>query len=396
MRCLIVERYPERLGAPKAHALSPRSLEICRQFNLDTKKIRHLGTKRRDAFWVNFLTNLNGQQVGVLPYERMDVGVLNDTPEMIHNIPQPVFEQFITDVLAKDPSVDIRKGVSFVSLEQGLEGVTTTVEERATGHQYQIRSRYLIACDGAKSRVRSFLRIECDGEDSYETMMTIHFNANLRHIVGERVGMLHWLMDPLASGFIIAYDLEGNAVLISNFDAEKFPVERWNQELCRQVVVGALGTEVPFDILSYRPWLLSRKVAKSYRLGNTFLAGDAAHSFPPTGGLGLNSGLGDVHNLAYKIAFVLHGLAGDGLLDTYEAERQQVALVNSMQSVKNGKKIFALLKTLEMGEDVLAARKNLYANIKDPEKIKIIDQGVEDQREHFDNVFLLRPSFGSC
>lgn len=82
VKCLIIERYPERLGAPKAHALSPRSLEICRQFNLDVRKIRQLGTKRADAFWVNFLTNLSGESVGVLPYERMDVGVLEHTPEV--------------------------------------------------------------------------------------------------------------------------------------------------------------------------------------------------------------------------------------------------------------------------------------------------------------------------
>ncbi|KIW65494.1 hypothetical protein PV04_07751 [Phialophora macrospora] len=307
---------------------------------------------------------------------------------MILNIPQPAFEKFATDVLVKDPNVDIRKGVSFASLEQDIDGVTTIVEERATGVRFQIRSRYLIACDGTKSKVRTFLGIESDGEDSYETMMTIHFNADLRPIVGERVGMLHWIMDPLASGFIIAYDLSGNAVLISNFDANLYPVESWNQELCRKVVVSALGVDVPFDILSYRPWLLSRRVARSYRRRNVFLAGDAAHSFPPTGGLGLNSGLADVHNLAYKIAFVLKRQAGDSLLDTYETERRPVAIVNSMQSVKNGKQIFALLKTLGIGEDLVAARTNLYANIKDPEKMKAIELGVEEQREHFDNLEL--------
>lgn len=82
VKCLVVEKYPERLGAPKAHALSPRSLEICRQFHLDTKKIRQLGTPRRDAFWVNFLTNLNDKAVGRLPYERMDAEVLEATPEV--------------------------------------------------------------------------------------------------------------------------------------------------------------------------------------------------------------------------------------------------------------------------------------------------------------------------
>lgn len=82
MRSLIVERYPERLGAPKAHALSPRSLEICRQFGLSVERIRQLGTTRADARWVNFLTDLSGEAVGKLPYERMDVGVLEETPEV--------------------------------------------------------------------------------------------------------------------------------------------------------------------------------------------------------------------------------------------------------------------------------------------------------------------------
>ena len=130
---MIIERYPERLGAPKAHALCPRSLEICRQFHIDVRKIRRLGTKRADAYWVHFLTNLAGKSVGVLPYERMDVGVLKHTPEvrwvdlayppfltqkMLHNIPQPVFEQYLTELIADEVNVDLRKGVSFVGLEQ--------------------------------------------------------------------------------------------------------------------------------------------------------------------------------------------------------------------------------------------------------------------------------------
>ena len=82
VKSLIVERYPEKLGAPKAHALSPRSLEICRQFGLDVERIRQLGTNRTDARWVNFLTDLSGEAVGRLPYERMDVGVLEETPEV--------------------------------------------------------------------------------------------------------------------------------------------------------------------------------------------------------------------------------------------------------------------------------------------------------------------------
>ncbi|RKK12150.1 hypothetical protein BFJ68_g10180 [Fusarium oxysporum] len=390
VKVLVIERYPERLGAPKAHALCPRSLEICRQFGLDIDHIRRLGTQRDDAYWVNFLTTLSGQALGQLPYERMDMGVLDFTPEMIHNIPQPDFEQYLAEKLSDEDFVDIRKGVSFVSLTQTTDSVTAVVEERATGQLYKVRSKYVIACDGAKSKVRDYVGIESDGEDSYETMMTIHFSANLRKVVGDRVGMLHWLFDPMASGFIIAYDLSGNAVLITNFDSDKYPVESWNEDLCRQVLKGAIGKDVTSKILSYRPWILSRKVAKSYRQGNVFLAGDAAHSFPPTGGLGLNSGLADVHNLAFKIAHAHHAVANASILDSYTEERRHVAEVNSRQSVKNGQKIFSLLKALGTAgiSDINEGRKNLLKTINDPEKMKDVDAGVEDQREHFDNLNL--------
>ncbi|KAK2129245.1 hypothetical protein NOF04DRAFT_1275352 [Fusarium oxysporum II5] len=132
-KSLVIERYPERLGAPKAHGLSPRSLEICRQFGLDVDHIRSLGTPRDDAYWVNFLTTLSGEVLGQLIYERMDKGVLDHTPEMIHNIAQPDFEEYLGERLSNEYRVDIQKGVPFFSLAQSKVTVTTVVEERATG-----------------------------------------------------------------------------------------------------------------------------------------------------------------------------------------------------------------------------------------------------------------------
>jgi hypothetical protein len=119
-------------------------------------------------------------------------------------------------------------------------------------------------------------------------------------------------------------------------------------------------------------------------------AGDAAHSFPPTGGLGLNTGLADVHNIAYKIAAVHQGWAGEGLLESYGAERRHTANVNSIQSVKNGKKIFSFLKALGTAgiDDLDEARQRLTATIHDPFKKELIENHVEAQREHFDNLEL--------
>ncbi|KAK1579611.1 FAD binding domain-containing protein [Colletotrichum navitas] len=388
VKSLLVEKYPERLAAPKAHALCPRTLEICRQYGLDTNAIRRLGSPREDACWVHFLTNLSGERIGSLPYERMDADVLESTPEMLHNIPQPEFEKFISDQLRGDPNVDIRKGVGFVSCEQRDDGVVTVLEEYATKKSCAIKSRHVIGCDGAKSQVRRSLGIETEGEDGYETMMTIHFSADLRSVVKDRVGMLHWLVDPACSGFIVAYDLGGNQVLISNVDPKRQPIETWNEEVAHATVSAAIGKDIPLKILSYRPWVLSRKVAKSYQRGNIFLVGDAAHSFPPTGGLGLNSGVADAHNLAYKIAAVHQRRAGPGLLETYEAERRQVTVDAAAQSVKNGRSIFSFLKAVGAAEseDLIEARKRMYETIHDPAKQTLISENVEGQREHFDNL----------
>jgi 2-polyprenyl-6-methoxyphenol hydroxylase-like FAD-dependent oxidoreductase len=318
----------------------------------------------------------------------MDTSVLNETPEMIHNIPQPDFEQILTEELQESDLVEVRKNVSFCScVEKSGGSVYTTVEERASGQTYTIRSDYLIAADGARSYVREYLKIKSTGEDTPETMMTIHFHADLRPVCGAHIGMLHWVMDPIVSGFIIGYDLSGNQVLICNFDPDKFPVDKWDESRCLAILRAAVGDDLAVKVQSWRPWIFKRKIAEQYRVGNVFLVGDAAHSFPPTGGLGLNSGLADVHNLAYKIAAVLQGWADNSILDTYQAERRHVAEINSQQSVKNGKKIFGLLKALgTTNSDVGRARRDLHVSLRDVEKRKRLDREIEEQQEHFDNV----------
>lgn len=154
---------------------------------------------------------------------------------MIHNIPQPEFELFVAQHLPK--TVRLIRNASFVSCKEKDDVVITTFQDRETGSLQEVYSNYVIGCDGAKSKVRAHLGIECDGEDGCknpnsileyspyesstdETMMTIHFNADLRQLVGKRVGMLHWIADPAVSGFIIAYDIGGNQVLICNVDVK--------------------------------------------------------------------------------------------------------------------------------------------------------------------------------
>lgn len=186
-----------------------------------------------------------------------------------------MFEEYIAGLLSSksgaETLAEVRTGYAFVSCSQDESGVISVLEERKTKRKRRVHSKYVVACDGAKSAVRSYLNIKSVGEDSFETMMTIHFKADVRPVVGDRVGMLHWILDPVVSGFIIGYDLSGNMVLISNFDAQTHPVESWTTDHCLEVLRAAIGSDIPIEVLSYRPWVLSRKVAEQYRQGRVLL-----------------------------------------------------------------------------------------------------------------------------
>lgn len=315
----------------------------------------------------------------------MDSDVLNDTPEMFHNVPQPVVEHIIAETLAG--SVDIRKNLSYVSCKQDSSGVISMVQDRTTGEHCQIKSRFLIACDGAKSTVRSSLGIENDGEKADLTLMTIEIDADLRPVVKDKQAILYWVINPEAHGTIIGYDLSKKQVMTVNFDPKVHLLASWDEARCRRMIDSALGTQIPYSIKSFRPWILKRQVAKTYQKGNAFLAGDAAHSFPPSAGIGLNSAIGDVHNLCWKIAAVFHGWASDTVLATYNGERHRIAEVNSIQSVKNGQKIYALINELSFaGSTVESAWASLHKSLHDATLRENMLKRIQERSENFDNV----------
>src|SRR5262249_16711010 len=149
------------------------------------------------------------------------------------------------------------------------------------------------------------------------------------------------------------------------WDPDREAIADYSEAACGAIVRRALGTDAyPFTIRTVRPWTMTAQVAARYRDGRVFLVGDAAHRLPPTGGLGLNTGVQAAHNLVWKIAAVERGWAGDALLDTYEAERRPVAQRNADVSLQNA---------IRLGEvyQALAAEGALRA-------------AIANQAEHFD------------
>lgn len=131
----------------------------------------------------------------------------------------------------------------------------------------------VIACDGAGSRVRKASGITSEGEETADTMMTIHFHADLRPVVGPNTGMLHWILDPVARGFMICYDIEQNHVLIHNIDPNRDPISSFSPDKCMDIVKAAIGQDIPVDFQCSMPWVLRRKVANQYYRGRVVLAG---------------------------------------------------------------------------------------------------------------------------
>ena len=158
---------------------------------------------------------------------------------------------------------------------------------------------------------------------------------------------------------------------------------------CEQLVRGALADrDVELDIVTVATWTMTAQVAAQFRSERVFLVGDAAHRFPPTGGLGLNTGVQDAHNLAWKVAAVEHGHVSSDLLDSYERERRPVAQHNAEVSLANALKLVEVPIALGADPDVEVFRANMVATLADADGRAGVVAAIRNQATHFDMLGL--------
>jgi len=385
---LVVDRRFERMTAPKAHAVNSRTLEICDAAGLDAETVRLAGAAADEAGWVRFLSKLNGVQFGHLPYERQQDDVKGLTPYPLTNIAQPDFEALLAETLQSRSDVTLLRGVECDALIEKPEGVFADLLFRGSSAPVQAKAKYVIAADGANSRIRTALDIDLEGPEALQHNMMIHFEADLRSFVSDRPGILHFLFDPDCSGVLIAYDQGTNWVLMHPFDPATTKSDSFDNAACKMLIEQAVGAPVSnVSVKNAGAWVMCAQVATAYRKDRIFLVGDAAHRFPPTGGLGLNTGIGDAQNIAWKIAAVENGWAAPTLLDSYEAERRPVALINSEQSLENAGKLFELFGAL-YGPAPTETRAHFDTICANPSNSKTLAPAVEMQRPHFDSLNL--------
>ena len=384
----LIDRRPQPSTAPKAHAVNPRTLEICDSIGVSAAALSASGASANDAGFVRFMGKLSGPEFGALPYERQDAAALTHTPFPLTNIPQPKFEAALDATIRANPLINFQRGVSCVATIEHADSVTAVLEDAANGTSEDIACQYVIAADGAGSPMRQRLGIGMQGPDALQHNLMIHFEADLRALTDARPGVLYFLFDPATSGVMIAYDRAGTWVLMHPFDPQVTPADSFDEATCLKFIEDAVGADLPpVKIRNIGAWTMSAQIADTYRAGRIFLAGDAAHRFPPTGGLGLNTGAVDAQNLAWKLAAVLKGEASEALLNTYEAERRPVAVVNSEQSLTNASKLFDLIAVI-LGFDPTTTQATCdaitAARATSPELLV----AVEAQRPHFDSFNL--------
>ncbi len=386
---LVVERREGPHRAPQAHVVNPRTLEIFRGAGIDVDALRALATPRADGSEVVWMTDLTGEELGRLPYERQGDECLADTPTPLLNLSQHLLEPVLLDRLRATRGTGIRYGHQWRALDQDEGGVSSEIEDLAGGERYEVRSEFVLAADGAGSRIRKALGIEMVGPDQLQSLIMIHFEALLRDLVKDRPAILYWLVDPECSGVLVAHAIDGTWVFMHPYDPQAESVESYTRERCAGIVRRAIGRDdVPFTIRDISPWTMTAQVAASYGKGRVFLVGDSAHRFPPSGGMGMNTGIQDVHNLVWKIREVRAARAGAALLDTYERERRPVAQINTDQSMLNAMKLFELFEALGVGMDLSAdrsaARARMLETLADPAGRKRVALAIEGQRDHFD------------
>ncbi|KAH9242467.1 hypothetical protein K456DRAFT_1716188 [Colletotrichum gloeosporioides 23] len=391
---IIITRYPSRLGQPKAHAVNPRSLEIMRQAGLDINKLRSLGSTTKDSFWVRFNLGLAAQELGKLPYERQDDAVKDVTPEPLFNVAQPVLEAFLQEAGLLSGMVSIYPSWDWEDVEFGEGKLTSLIASRSDpSTTVKITSEYVVGADGADSIVRSRLpNVIWASPDGIERpkrfYCSIHASGDLTRSFAnsDRRGQLSFCLNPDHRGGLIIYDPQHSWVHVRPVELESEPLGSFTDARCQEIIRSCIGSNVEAKILSVNVWNTWPKVASVYSdtTQRIHLVGDSAHSFPPQGGLGINTGIGDAHNLAWKLGIAIRsGTQVASLLVTYSEERQPVAVANSVQSAYNEARWLELNKTVEKSVRKASAERASFSC----HAMKMeFEQSLALNKPHFDSL----------
>lgn len=343
VRSVVFNTEPDVQDQPRGSTHNARTMEHYRRLGL-SGQVRRLGLPWDHPAGISFFTRYAGFELCRLPHppERdllLDVAQASCTdqvPEPQHRANQMYVERLLLERAATRPNITLRYGHEVCAVEQDSAGVTVHCvdTERPGGAREAVRAGYAVGCDGGRSVVRRGLGIGYEGAGSIDqdilgrTAIAAHLRVpNLYNdLLGHRRAWSYWAINHELALNLIALDGRDQFFLLtSSVDpATVHPGSLVN------LVRRAIGRASRVEVLGFRPWKPGAAlVAERFGAGRVLLAGDAAHLFTPNGGFGMNTGMDDAANLAWKLAAVVHGWGRPGLLPSYETERRPVALRNT-------------------------------------------------------------------
>ena len=333
---LLVERHPGTAILPKARGINARTMEMYRQIGIE-QAIRDAGLSTERTGFIVWTESLAGREIERRVPGRMNPANRAVTPVLNCLCAQDDLEPVLRRFAEAQPQAELRFNTEMTAVAQDEDGVTATLSDRITGAETQIRAQYLIAADGAQSRVRKIVAREMIGREGVYDSVNILFNADLREWVEDRPAALYFVEQAdLRATFLTINAHDRWGFLIHSLKQYGYTPSDFTPEYCTQLIRRGVGKpDLPVTILGVSAWEASAIVADRYRDGRLFLAGDAAHEVPPTGGFGMNTGVQDVQNLCWKLAAVLKDQADRALLDTYHAERQPLGLLITQNALEN-------------------------------------------------------------
>jgi putative polyketide hydroxylase len=327
---LLVERHGGISPFPRAGGFNPRTMELFRAVGVEAA-IRDAEPADLENRSIVRVETLAGKEISVFA-QNLSEFVSAAGPVRGSVITQDVLEPILR-VYAEDMGGDLRFNTELVSFKQDADGITAMIRDVMSGAERTIRARYLVAADGHSSAIRQRLGIATDGPGTLAHVVNMIFHADLRAALRGRRMIVCYITQVQG---VFGGDDNGGLMAIPYHPEKGERAEDFAGSRGADVIRAAVGVpDLPVEVVRTHGWEMAACVAERFQQGRVFLAGDSAHVMPPTGRFGANTGIADAHNLAWKLAHVIKGLAGPELLGTYDAERRPVAQFTVEQAFAN-------------------------------------------------------------
>ena len=370
---MVVNRYRWLANTPRAHITNQRTMEVLRDLGKDVEDEAYVFATEQELMGENiFCESLAGEEIGRMkswgkhPNARAEHQL--SSPCFMNDLPQTFMEPLLFKT-ACSRGTQARMSTIYLSHEQDADGVTTTLLDRLTNKEFQVRSKYLVGADGGNSLVAEQCGLEFEGKMGVGGSMNILFRADLSKYVAHRPSVLYWIMQPgadvggIGMGLVRMVRPWYEWLIVWGYDINQ-PAPEVDEKMATEVARQLVGDpKLEIELLGTSTWTVNNMYALNMQKDRVFIMGDAAHRHPPSNGLGSNTSIQDSFNLAWKLAAVIKNQASPSLLDTYTVERAPVAkqiVTRANQSIAEFGPIFEALG-MGAGVDPEVMQKNLEA-----------------------------------